>query len=157
MQKKLVLEWCFITMVALRESFHWAIADIELRGMMRGIQMLQTHCSRQIHRSHLRALDGEYTKAVILCDCRSAISRIYNAVHCTIPLDTLVKGILSAVEDLVEDVGCGIDHVVVQWIPGHLTAIPGNGVADQESLKGADFLCSRKDFLSSLSCGQENA
>ncbi|MCP3665519.1 MAG: hypothetical protein GY696_23985, partial [Gammaproteobacteria bacterium] len=119
---------------SFRENFHWAIADIELRGMTRGIQMLQTHRSL-----HLRALDGEYTKVVILCDCRSAISRIHNAVHCTLPPDTLIKDFLSAIEDLVEDVRCGIDHIVVQWVPGHLTAIPGNEAADQQARKGSDL------------------
>ncbi len=28
---------------------------------------------------------------------------------------------------------------VVQWIPGHLTAIPGNEAADQEARIGADL------------------
>ncbi len=104
------------------------------------------HWSCQIHHAHLRALDGAYTKVVVLCDCLSAISRIYNAVHCTIPPDTLVKEFLSAVENFVEDVSCGIDHVVVQWIPGHLSAIPGNEAADQEARRGADFFAEGRIF-----------
>ncbi|MCP3665288.1 MAG: hypothetical protein GY696_22780, partial [Gammaproteobacteria bacterium] len=50
-----------------------------------------------------------------------------------------LKTILSTIEDLVEDVRCGIDHIVVQWIPGHLTAIPGNEAADQQARNGADL------------------
>ncbi len=39
----------------------------------------------------------------------------------------------------MEDVRCGIDHIVVQCIPGHLTAIPGNEAADQQARNGADL------------------